>query len=90
MRNNVLLFVFLIVSQLLFGGLIGYKIGNSKLKMLSMEVVSLKETNQSYKDAFDTSQRTADKCLEEVDTVRMIAAGCCNAAIDELRNGENK
>jgi len=84
--KTVLTFVFVIVSCLLFGGLVGHEIGYSgRAKLVVQRDKSLKLAEE-YEGLLRTAEGAALKCLGELRTLHTLAIGCCEAAEKALND----
>jgi hypothetical protein len=78
--KTALTFVFVIISCLLFGNLVGYKIGFSdKTKMVEQRERLLKLV-QEYADLLTKTEKAAAECNDAVGTLRTLGTACCDAA----------
>lgn len=78
--KTALTYIFVIISSLGLGGLVGNNIGNSnKTKLTTQRDMSLKLAEE-YKGLLDKSEKDALKCLDTLTVMRTLATGCCNEA----------
>jgi len=72
--------VFIALSCLLFGGLVGHRIGfPGRAKLTAQRDKSLKLAEE-YKDLLDRAEKAATACVEQVSTLRILGTACCEAA----------
>jgi len=78
--KTALTFIFVIVSCLLFGGLVGHEIGYSgRAKLVVQRDKSLKLAEE-YEGLLRRAEGAALKCLDNLRTAQVTAIQCCEAA----------
>lgn len=94
--KTTLTYIFVIISCLLFGGLIGYKIGFPNKAELTSQRDRLLKTAEEYADLQTKTEQALDKCQDKEATLRMLGQACCDAAVkalderDACRKGKGK
>jgi hypothetical protein len=78
--KTTLTLVFVVVASLLFGNLVGYKIGFSdKTKMVEQRERLLKLV-QEHANMLTKMEKAAAECNSAVATLRMLGVACCDTA----------
>ncbi len=82
--KTALTYLFVIISCLLFGGLVGYKIGFPNKAEMVQRRDRLLKTAEEYADLQTKTEQALDKCQDEGTGLRMIGQACCDAAVKAL------
>ena len=78
--KSPLVYVFITVSCLLFGGLAGHEIGYSDRAKLVVQRDKSLQLAEEYKALMDRTERVALKCAGQITVLRALGEACCNAA----------
>jgi len=81
----VLTFVFVIVASLLFGGLVGRRIGESGNGRLIVQRDKALRLAEEFKGLLDATEKNSRKCSKQLDSLYNVAMGCCSEVERALR-----